>query len=129
MWPRSAWPESTSTRRIPVRPNSARIPSTCVSSSAIESETVPGNRRAPGAEPYGRVGATSAVDPVRKLERRRLGLHLIGPEREVRPVRLERPDREDHEGVRRQPTLERPGIEVDRGVATWTRCNRPADRI
>ena len=41
MWPRSAWPDRTRTRRTPERASSERTPVTCPSSCVIVSETVP----------------------------------------------------------------------------------------
>ncbi len=109
-----------------MRPSSESTPATWVSSCASERETVPGNRRAPGAEPYGIVGAIERVDAVRELESGRLGLELIGAEGKVRAVRLERADRDDHERVRREPALERAGIEVEQSAGKQSRGYRRA---
>jgi len=53
------------------------------------------------------------VDALGKGEGRHLGLDLVRPERQVRPVRLERPHRDDDERVRAKATLERAGVEID----------------
>jgi len=67
-----------------------------------------------GRRTVGDRGGYECVHPLGKGRRRRLGLDLVGAEREMRSVGLQRADRDDHERVRREPTLERARVELEK---------------